>query len=183
MYSPSKAMGLIVGIAATAAIVGAALPASAAGHDASKRGGPSAPAKGTGPAVTPGSQVGAPSARQGDKSTGNGLRPLRAEACYAYSDGTGDLCLWYLQSYAGSRGGFYNNDANLNDDVFVTAGSGQYSHIGNNAESVWNYDHYWTAWLATSPNFTGSIGYVKPYTGGNLSSTYKNNTESFYWTS
>src|SRR5215213_736286 len=113
--------------------------------------------------------------------TGQQLRT--GDGCSAYSDGHGDFCLWYLSNFTGSRTGFLRNDANLADDTFVGAGSGLGSTVTNNAESDWNYDRFATVFVATSPGYTGSIGFVGPSSGGNFSSTYKNNVESLYWAS
>jgi hypothetical protein len=169
MRAPSKkTMTLIAGIAAAGAVVGSTLPANAVqkGHDTTSNR-PAAHKTVTGSATR------ASSAARPNLTTG--------DACSAYSDGHGDLCMWYFSNYNGSNTGFLRSDYNLNDDHFVSAGSGQNSLVTNNAESVWNYDHYTTAYVATSPGFTGSIGYIRPWTGGNFSSTYSNNVESLYW--
>ena len=105
------------------------------------------------------------------------------DVCSAYGDGHGDLCLWYFSNFTGSRTGFLRNDANLVDDRFVSAGAGQNAVVTNNAESVWNYDRFVTAWVATSPNYGGSNGFISPNSGGNLNATYKNNSESIFWAS
>jgi len=101
--------------------------------------------------------------------------------CYAYSNGRGDFCLWYLTNYTQSRGGVGSNDSNLVNNYFVTSGSGQGSSLTNNAESDYNYDSYYTAKVTTSPNYYGYVGSVRPRTGGNFNSTYTNNVESIYW--
>jgi hypothetical protein len=91
--------------------------------------------------------------------------------------------MWYLSNFTGSRTGFLRNDRNLADDRFVGAGLGQGQTVTNNAESDWNYDRFNTVYVATSPGFTGSIGFVGPSSGGNFNSTYKNQVESLYWAS
>lgn len=103
-------------------------------------------------------------------------------SCYSYSNGTGDLCLWYFQNYSGSRGGVYSSDSNLVDNYFATLGSGQYRSMTNNTESDFNYDYYYRAVVATSPGYYGYRGTINPRTGGNFNSTYVNNVESVYWT-
>jgi len=161
-------MTVIAGIAAAAAVVGSTLPANAAhkGQDTT-------------------------SSRPADHKTITGtankashaVQPLTrtGDGCSSYSDGHGDFCMWYLSNYAGSVTGFLRNDANLSDDTFVGAGSGQGATVNNNAESDWNYDRFSTVYVATSPGYTGSVGFVGPWSGGNFSSTYKNNVESLYW--
>ena len=163
-------MTLIASLAAAGAIAAATLPANAAdkGDASSSR----VSAKTVTGAAVAGKQV-APK-----------LSQLRTgDVCSAYGDGHGDLCLWYLSNFTGSRTGFLRNDANLVDDRFVSAGAGQNAVVTNNAESVWNYDRFVTAWAATSPNFGGSNGFISPNSGGNFSATYKNNTESIFWAS
>ncbi len=169
----ATATAALATMAVTGLVVGATLPANAAQKGDER---PTAAAAGqvrTGPASTP-VPGGAPAASR-NLTTGDG--------CSSYSDGHGDLCLWYFSSYSGSATGFLRNDANLADDKFVGAGTGQGSLVTNNAESGWNYDRFATVYVATSPGYTGSVGYISPWSGGNLNSTYKNNVESIYWAS
>jgi Peptidase inhibitor family I36 len=168
----NTAMGLVTGIAVAGALIGAALPANAQGHGK---------AAGQGLASTPGSHSTAPKVKHSVAPSGGRFAQPDSDACYAYSDGTGDLCLWYYYNYSGSRGGIYSNDISLWDDSFTTSGSGQGAIMANNTESFWNYDHIWTAFGCTGVVFTGSCGYAKPWTGGNFSSTFVNNLESVRW--
>ena len=163
-------MTIVAGIAAAGAVAAATLPANAADKgDSSSR-------LSTQKTVTGGAVAGKLAAPQ------LSITQLRTgDTCSAYADGHGDLCLWYFSNYGGSRTGFIRNDANLVDDRFVSAGSGQGAVVTNNAESVWNYDRFVTAWAATSPNYGGSNGFISPNSGGNFSATYKNNTESIFW--
>jgi hypothetical protein len=163
-------MTIVAGIAAAGAVAVATLPANAADKgDSSSR-------LTTQKTVTGGAVAGKLAAPQ--------LSQLRTgDVCSAYADGHGDLCLWYFSNFTGSRTGFLRNDSNLVDDRFVSAGSGQGAVVTNNAESVWNYDRFVTAWAATSPNFGGSNGFISPNSGGNFNATYKNNTESIFWAS
>ena len=101
--------------------------------------------------------------------------------CYVYSNGTGDLCLWYLQNFSGSRGGVYYNDSNLSDNYFATPGWGQNQTMANNAESAYNYDYYYTSHQYTGVNYTGYHGYISPRNGGNFVWPFSNNVESVSW--
>src|SRR4051794_4921625 len=109
MRAPSKTiMTLVAGIAAAGAVLGTTLPANAAhkGQDsATSR--PAAQKIHTG-AANKASHAASPNLRTGD-------------ACSSYSDGHGDLCMWYLANYTGSSTGFLRNDGGLSDDIFVGA--------------------------------------------------------------
>jgi hypothetical protein len=102
--------------------------------------------------------------------------------CNAYADRTGDLCLWYFQNYQGSYVDFYSNDSNLNDNVFLSPGTGQGANAANNSESDWNYDSTYTAWVCTEINYGGLCGPIPPNSGGNFNDSYRNNVASLYWT-
>ena len=167
-----KTMTLVAGIAAAGAVVAATLPANAADK------GDASPSREANHKTMTGNAIKAKHAAPGAST-----QRVTGDACSSYADGHGDLCLWYLSNYAGSRVGFLRDDANMADDRFRSAGSGQTSIVTNNAESAWNYDSFSIAYLATSPNYTGSVGFINPDSGGNLSATYKNNTESLYWSS
>ena len=171
MRSRSKTtMTIVASIAAAGAVAAATLPANAAGK------GDTSSSRVSAKTVTGAAVAGRHAAPK--------LSQLRTgDVCSAYSDGHGDLCLWYFSNFTGSRTGFLRNDANLSDDRFVSAGSGQGQTVTNNAESAWNYDRFVTAWAATSPNFGGSNGFISPNSGGNFTATYKNNTESIFWSS
>jgi Peptidase inhibitor family I36 len=169
------AAGVVVG-----AVLGSTLPASAARkHDAPTASDVSTHKTMTGAAVAQ-NHLSAP--RTPSLRTGTAI-PMTATAdlCSSYSDGHGDLCLWYFSNFSGSSAGFLRNDANLVDDRFTSVGSGQSSLVTNNAESVWNYDRFKTAYVATSPGYTGFVGFLSPWSGGNFTSTYRNNVESLYW--
>jgi hypothetical protein len=175
---------VIVGLAAATAVTGTAAAADKSGHSdavSTKAVAVGHASKAT-TAKVPAAQKA--TASRDRATTGRALTAVAAgtTSCYAYTNGTGDFCQWYFQNYSASRGGIYSNDSNLSDNLFVTAGSGQYSSITNNAESDYNYDYYYTAHVTTSPNYYGSVGYVSPRTGGNFNSTFKNNVESLYWT-
>jgi hypothetical protein len=159
---------------ALAGIVAAGQPASAATDVNSTGPRPPAPVAGVGGASAASSS---PSSRN---HGGVGAAHLDG-VCNTYSSGYGDLCLWYLQNYTGSRADFYWADGNLNDNTFITPGAGQGQRVGNNAESDWNYDHILTARVFTGVNYTGVAGDIPPNTGGNFNSTFRNNVESFYW--
>lgn len=168
------AMSVVAGLATIGAVAAVTLPANAAdkGDDQSSR--VSAQRTHTGSAIAGNNAARPqPGGASGQRVTG--------DTCTAYSDGHGDLCLWYSSNFVGSRTGFLRDDANLSDDRFVEAGSGQSSTVTNNAESAWNYDRFGTAFVTTSPNYTGFVGSMAPNSGGNFSATYKNNVESIYW--
>lgn len=176
----NTAFALTIGLAVVGAIATSAVPASAAGGDRAGRPAIAAHHRSTGSASDLTS--GAPRAQKAPTSSGNQQAHIDSTICYVYSNGTGDLCQWYYTNYSGSRGGTYSNDASLWDDRFMTGGSGQGAIMANNAESTWNYDSYYTAWVCTGTSYTGSCGYVKPNSGGNFNGTYYNNVESLYWT-
>ncbi|HEY5785269.1 MAG TPA: hypothetical protein VIT65_10870 [Microlunatus sp.] len=124
----------------------------------------------------------APSVTVAQRKAGTGsVTAAVTRNCYAYSNGTGDLCLWYYQNYTGSRGGSYGSDANLSDNYFASTGSGQNQSMTNNSESTFNYDYIYTSVVWTNNNYTGTSGTLAPRAGGNWTSTYKNNVQSLYW--
>jgi len=186
-------VAIIAGLATATAITGTAGSALATEKDKSAR--PEvAPAKvvhsgkasTTTKAKVPDAQLKAASkasaGRQAGVSASGSVGTAAATtSCYSYSNGTGDFCQWYLVNYTQSRGGLYYSDANFWDNYFVTAGWGQGQRIANNAESDYNYDRYLTARVATYTNYQGVLGDVRPRTGGNFTSTFKNNVESFRW--
>jgi hypothetical protein len=101
--------------------------------------------------------------------------------CNRDSLGNGDLCLWYHQNFQGSLADFFFADANLNDNTFITAGSGQHQLVGNNSASDYNYDLWLTARVCTGVSFTGTCADIGPGANGNLDTTFRNNIESFSW--
>jgi hypothetical protein len=102
-------------------------------------------------------------------------------ACNLYSNGDGDFCLWYFAGFVGSKADFFVADSNLNNNTFITAGSGQGAVVGNNSESDFNYDLNLGARVCTGTSGAGTCGTVPSNSGGNFNSTYKNNVESFTW--
>ncbi len=124
--------------------------------------------------VPEGTRVPEPGARAGITGNEDGV-------CHQYSNGFGDLCLWYYQDITGSLIDLFVNDCNLSDDTFITSGAGQGTTVANNAESDWNYDLVHTARLWTGSNCTGTWGDVSPGTGGNLNGSFRNNVEGFYF--
>ena len=105
---------------------------------------------------------------------------LLTKDCYVYSDGTGDLCLWYLPGFSGSRGGVYYNDSDLSDNYFATPGQGQGLPMSN-AKSACNYDRYYAANVYTGLNYTGYRAYIPPRTCGILGWPFINKVESVRW--
>lgn len=99
-------------------------------------------------------------------------------ACDLYSDGTGEMCLWFLANFSNSMDDLYFNDGNLSDNFFRTPGAGLGQSVINNAESDWNRDTIFTAQVWTGLNFTGTSGVVPPTGFGNFNSTFVNNVES-----
>lgn len=133
-------------------------------------------------AATPKAKTGKPAPAAGARTsaTATVITAHQDGACNAYAS-TGDLCMWYLQNYVGSASDFYVADSNLWDNYFLTPGWGQNQTVANNAESDWNYDSTYTAWVCTGVSYTGTCGFIPPNSGGNFSTTYKNNVESLYW--
>jgi Peptidase inhibitor family I36 len=181
MFTRKNATAFVAAGLVAGAVIGSALPASAARkHDAPTASNVSAHKTVTGAAVGQ-SRSSAPQVPSLRRSGTAIPMTATADLCSSYPDGHGDLCMWYFSGFTGSSAGFLRNDANLVDDRFVSVGSGQSSLVTNNAESVWNYDRFKTAFVATSPGYTGFVGFVSPWSGGNFSSTYRNNVESLYW--
>jgi hypothetical protein len=174
------AVTTVLGLPALAASASAA-PATAAGkavavNDTAGRTAPAATSRAATDVST--------SARAGsraERTSGVSASHLDGTCNHYYSDNTGDLCLWYFQNYSGSKIDFYYGDSNLFNNYFITAGSGQGAVVANNAESDFNYDGIYTAWVCTGTSSSGSCGFISPLTGGNFNTTYKNNVESFYW--
>lgn len=103
------------------------------------------------------------------------------EACYVYSNGSGDLCLWSLQNFSGSRGGVYYSDPNLWDNYFATPAPGQGLPMANKSGTACNYDSYYTAILYTGVNYTGYSLSLSPHTCVNLVWPFLNNVKSVGW--
>lgn len=118
----------------------------------------------------------------GTQLSGGALAAHLDGACNVYSNGTGDLCLWYFVNFGGSKVDFYYNDPDLWNNVFLTAGAGKGAIVANNTESGKNYDSRWTAWGCVNRNYVGPCGWALPGAAGNITPFYKNNVESIYWT-
>lgn len=147
-----------------------------------------APAASDGPAVTTATDAPSPKLRAGrsgpssHKTTGGMTRLYPKDGiCEVYSNGYGELCLYWGANFTGSMTDFFYNDANLHDDTFLSAGTGKGSTVANNSLSAFNADAYTTAHVCTDVNYYGSCGYISPATGGNLASTYALNVESLYF--
>jgi hypothetical protein len=101
--------------------------------------------------------------------------------CFQLSNLTGTLCSYWNSNYGGSRGGTYYADPDWWDNYYVTSGSGQWQSIKNNSASVSNWDAYYTANVYTEEYYSGVWGTLKPYVGGNYTSTFWLNVESNKW--
>lgn len=106
---------------------------------------------------------------------------LTGKTCRTFSNGTGDLCLFYLSGYHGSRVGLYTNDPTLWDNHFRTIGRGRGQIVANNSESAYNNDTIYNVNVCTDVNWSGVCGAIGPRSGGNFTSSYNNNVESFYF--
>jgi len=98
---------------------------------------------------------------------------------------TGEFVQWYFSGYSGGCEDDFSGDATFFNDTFKNCGqgaSGVGAVVANNTESDWNYDPSFTAHVCTGTNSTGTCGFILPNSGGNFSTTYKNNVESLYWT-
>jgi len=173
-------------IARTVAVIAAAVTVS--GSLAFAQAAQAAPADARGQsAVSSTRTAAAPTSAQGTQGTAPGAKTGGASVnhldgyCHLYANGTGDVCLYYLSNFVGSLADFYSNDSNLWNNYFLSPGAGQGSVVANNAESVWNRDLIYTAYLCVGTNYTAPCGWVAPGAYGNLNSTYKNNVESLYW--
>ncbi|WP_261556694.1 peptidase inhibitor family I36 protein [Frankia tisae] len=173
-----RGLALAVGGVAAAGIVAAGQPALAAGGGGSSTtAGTSVPA----PVASFGLSTASTKSKSGRNDVGGSTAHIDG-VCNLYRTGDGDLCLWYFQKYRGSHADFYISDNNLNNNTFNSPGTGQGSRVGNNSESAWNYDQYLTARVYTGVNSTGTWGIISPSSGGNFTSTFINNVESFIWT-
>jgi hypothetical protein len=167
---------------ATGAVAALAVAVPATAGPAGPAGPGTAGARSSTGAVTPATGHVKPAAVAGKAGSKTG-RP--SGAVTQHVDGfcnTGDLCMWYLRGFSHSYVDFFFGDNNMADNVFLTSGFGQGQVVSNNAESAWNYDPTYTAWVCTDPDFQGACGFILPNTGGDLNPTYLNNVESLYWT-
>ncbi|EIV96583.1 peptidase inhibitor family I36 protein [Frankia sp. QA3] len=170
-----RSLAVTVGGAAVAGILAVGQPALAA------TGGGTVTGTGT-RAPAPLASAGLSTASTKSGRNGGGVSAQHLDgACNLYSNGDGDLCLWYFQNYGGSHADFFFADNNLNNNTFSSPGFGQGALVGNNSESAWNYDQRLTARVYTGVNSTGTWGIVAPSSGGNFNSTFINNVESFVW--
>jgi len=177
----------VLALSAAAAILSATTAADAA-PPSSTAGSASANGASSSSAAAPAAVTGRTAPKAGAKTatplSGGSLTAHQDGACNDYGNwygSTGDLCLWYLSNFVGSSSDFYSADNNLWNNYFLTPGWGQGQTVANNAESDWNYDSTYTAWVCTGVDYTGVCGYIPPDSGGNFSSTFKNNVESLYW--
>lgn len=168
----TRIIGRILGVLIVASAIGAgtamaagAKPGNPAPDNAGVSGGPAGVPSDAKPSAPP-SRAGSVSARY----VGDGL-------CDAYGY-YGELCLYYLRDYRGSRSDFYLRDPSLWNNWFIAAGSGQGQVVANNSESFWNRDRVRSWWVYTGANYTGVRGLVRPGQYGNFSSTFINNVDS-----
>ncbi|MCM3922513.1 peptidase inhibitor family I36 protein [Frankia sp. AiPs1] len=172
-----RGLAVAVGAVAAAGIIAAGQPASAAtGGGGATSGSTSAPA-------APAGGIAAAGITTKATRNGGGVSAAHVDGlCNLYSNGDGDLCLWYLSNFGGSHADFFFADSNLNDNRFNSPGAGQGAIVGNNSESAWNYDRHLTARVYNGVNYTGPSGTISPSSGGNFTPTFANNVESFQWT-
>jgi hypothetical protein len=96
----------------------------------------------------------------------------------------GEFVQWDSRGYSGGCLDIASGDDSLWNDYFLDCGTGMAGvgqPVWNNAESGWNFDTVYTVVLYTGLGYTGAYGYVRPYTGGDFGSTYRNNVESLSW--
>ncbi|WP_157475210.1 peptidase inhibitor family I36 protein [Parafrankia sp. EUN1f] len=103
--------------------------------------------------------------------------------CQTFSDGTGELCMWYFVNSTGSMLDLWDQDSNLNDNVFLTDDVGKGQTVGNNFESTRNTDSIYSAVLCDNPGFTGPTTTIAPNSGTGDLGTLRNRVESEYWIS
>jgi Peptidase inhibitor family I36 len=106
--------------------------------------------------------------------------PVTALASQDATCDVGDVCLFYT-GFDNSRYDTAHNDPSLQNNHFITAGSGQGSTVTNNAQMVWNNDPNTSVKLCTGPNQTGTCASIAPGVLMALSSTYSDNVESIIW--
>jgi hypothetical protein len=177
-----QGLAVVVGGVAAAGIIAAGQPASAATGGAPAAGGGAATSGSTSAPAPAGGIAAAGITTRASRNSG-GVSAAHVDGqCNLYSNGDGDLCLWFFQNFGGSHADFFFADSNLNDNRFNSPGAGQNAIVGNNSESAWNYDRHLTAKVFTGVNFTGTSGTISPSSGGNFTSTFNNNVESFLWT-
>lgn len=159
-----------------------ALPASAqaapAGTNGTTRANPGAPSVHQS-ALVPAHRA-APSTRSTTAGPGGALPAANQDgACNSETNGDGDFCLWFSTNFVGSLSDFFNSDANLSNNTFLTPGLGLGSVVANNAESGLNADSNLSVIVFTGVNGTGSAGLINPRQFGNFNPTFTNNIESF----
>jgi hypothetical protein len=170
-------IGLLVGVGLLAAVTATA-PASAA------------PAEDTGPVFETTTATAPPPVReatspiaakpdgeQGQFSPGSAIALHLDGACNVYANGTGDICLWRNQNFAGLRVDLYYNDPDFGNNTFPGG-----APLANNTESGWNYDTRWIAHGCRGVNYTGGCGVALPGAHGNITPSFRWNVESLYWT-
>lgn len=175
------ALSAAIAVPALAAPAGAAPSAGAAAKPAAAANAAAHAAAPRGTARTTADAPKAAAARPGSGATVAAYKTHQDGYCNLFPGGTGDLCLWYYQNYSGSVSDFYIGDPYLWDNPFISPGAGQGQTVANNAESDWNYDTIFTAWVCTSTGYTGYCGYIPPWSGGNFNYIYRNNVESLFW--
>ncbi|WP_283133302.1 hypothetical protein [Rhizohabitans arisaemae] len=93
----------------------------------------------------------------------------------------GEICFAAQSVGNQSLSDFSTNDANLNNNQYLSPGVNRGLTVGNTARWAWNYDSVRTAVICTGVNYTGSCAGIPPNSGGQLNVTYRANVESVYW--
>jgi hypothetical protein len=95
------------------------------------------------------------------------------------------LCFYFNSDFGGAHASYFYSDGDLGNELFRYGGTnGRGVQVKNNAASVVN-NAEWTATVYFNSGCNGSVASqsFRPYSGGNLSATMKNNNASFRWPS
>jgi hypothetical protein len=187
----TAALAIIAGLATAGSIAGATMTASAetrsrpASTVAAVRDGSAATTQGKVktplPKLDKNLKVTAVDGASRNTASGSIKAAASYSNCYQASNLTGTLCSYWNSNYGGSRGGTYYADPDWWDNYYVTSGSGQWQSMKNNSASVSNWDAYYTGNVYTEEYYSGAWGTIKPYVGGNYTSTFWLNVESNKW--
>lgn len=123
---------------------------------------------------------------------GLGSLALAAPASAADRDGvcnTGEVCYFFNSNFGGSRSDFFGNDANLQDNNFLSSGSGQGQTVKNNAAGGRGLDATYnvTVWFNSNYNngtYTGRSDTLPTnYGDPQFDNVYNENASHSWWRS
>ena len=109
------------------------------------------------------------------------IAPAAASAAWANCD-AGDFCLFKAKRGLGGTYHFSGNDANLFNDHFEGASTGQF--VANNTLSAWNNGRPTNSGrdqVLVSTGRNGVVGCIRIGSRGNLPEPFAGDIESFRW--